>query len=311
MRRQLDDYSEEGEPVAVLTASEGAIYGRFGYGLASTHVQVELDRARSAFLPPVEPEGRFSLVDKPAALAAFPTIFDRHRAQQPGELSRSPGWWELNLRDAEWSRDGASPFFHVLYEGPDGDGYASYRIKEQWDGSAAAHTLRVVHLVATSPAARLAMWNYCLGVDLVATVAGENCPLDEAMRWRLADPRHMGVSLVADWLWVRLVDVPHSLANRRYQAEGRVTFDVVDAFSPQNEGCYRLEGGPAGATCDRTNATAELALSVADLGAAYLGGVRFSTLARAGRVDELTPGAMARADGMFASDPLPWCETDF
>jgi predicted acetyltransferase len=311
MRRQLDDFAEGGQPVAVLTASEGAIYGRFGYGLASTHVQVELDRAETTFRPPVEPEGRFTLLDKAGALAAFPPIFDRHRAQQPGELSRSQGWWQLNLRDPEWSRDGASPFFHVVYEGPEGDGYASYRMKENWDGSVATHTLRVVHLVATSPAARLALWRYCLGVDLVATVVAENCPLDEALRWRLADPRRMRVSMVADWLWVRLVDIPAGLAARRYQAEGAVVFDVADAFCPQNEGCYQLQGGPAGATCDPTTAAPDLALSAADLGAAYLGGVRFSTLARAGRVDELTPGALARADAMFASEPLPWCETDF
>ena len=146
----------------------------------------------------------------------------------------------------------------------------------------AAHTVRVVHLVATSPAARLALWKYCLGVDLISAVSGENCPLDEALRWRLADPRRMGVSTVADWLWVRLVDFPAGLGARQYRAEGRVIFDVADAFCPQSDGRYQLEGGPTGARCDPTTATPDLALSVADLGAAYLGGVRFSTLARAG-----------------------------
>ena len=32
---------------------------------------------------------------------------------------------------------------------------------------------------------------------------------------------------------------------------------------------------------------------------------------RAGRVDEATPGAIARADAAFASDPAPWCATPF
>jgi hypothetical protein len=50
---------------------------------------------------------------------------------------------------------------------------------------------------------------------------------------------------------------------------------------------------------------------VADLGAAYLGGVRFATLARAGRVTELTPDALARADTLFTSEPAPWCATPF
>ena len=33
MRRQLDDVRGWGEPLAVLTASEPEIYGRFGYGV--------------------------------------------------------------------------------------------------------------------------------------------------------------------------------------------------------------------------------------------------------------------------------------
>ena len=52
-------------------------------------------------------------------------------------------------------------------------------------------------------------------------------------------------------------------------------------------------------------------LGVADLGAAYLGGVRFTTLARAGRVMERTAGALARADAAFASEPSAYCSTDF
>ena len=35
MRRQLEDVRDRGEPLAGLFASEGAIYGRFGYGLAT------------------------------------------------------------------------------------------------------------------------------------------------------------------------------------------------------------------------------------------------------------------------------------
>lgn len=34
MKEQLDDISGRGEPIAALWASESAIYGRFGYGLA-------------------------------------------------------------------------------------------------------------------------------------------------------------------------------------------------------------------------------------------------------------------------------------
>ena len=56
---------------------------------------------------------------------------------------------------------------------------------------------------------------------------------------------------------------------------------------------------------------ADLVMSIADLSAAYLGAVRFSTLAHVGRVDERTEGALRRADAMFATDLKPWCIVHF
>jgi predicted acetyltransferase len=35
MQRLLDDAVEHSEPLAILTASEGGIYGRFGFGVTS------------------------------------------------------------------------------------------------------------------------------------------------------------------------------------------------------------------------------------------------------------------------------------
>lgn len=59
--------------------------------------------------------------------------------------------------------------------------------------------------------------------------------------------------------------------------------------------------------CARTEAPADLALGVAELGAAYLGDPVLARLARVGRVEELRPGALAVAALAFAHDPLPWC----
>jgi len=90
-------------------------------------------------------------------------------------------------------------------------------------------------------------------------------------------------------------------------------FEVADAFRPDGAaaGRFALDGGPDGADAARTDADPDLVLAVADLGAAYLGGVNFSTLARAGLVEERTPGALARADAMFRTDPAPFAMTWF
>jgi predicted acetyltransferase len=108
-----------------------------------------------------------------------------------------------------------------------------------------------------------------------------------------------------------LVDVQAALVGRRYDVPGRLVFRVRDAFCPRNEGTYKLEGDPKGADCRRSNGSPDIALDVADLAACYLGGARFSTLWHAGRVEELTPGAVRLADRMFASDLAPWCPHGF
>jgi predicted acetyltransferase len=56
---------------------------------------------------------------------------------------------------------------------------------------------------------------------------------------------------------------------------------------------------------------ADVVCTVNELGAAYLGGVSFRQLQRAGRVEERTKGALARADAMFGWDPAPWSPYDY
>jgi len=311
MRHQLDDFRGRGETVATLLAAESVIYGRFGYGWATTSMAAALDRVHGDFAWPVDPAVRLDLVDKDEAAKALPGMFELVRRRQPGEVSRPEGWWDQFLRDPEWARDGDSELFHVVCQHGSEAGFASYRMKENWDHNIPSYTLRVVQLMGSTPAVRAGLWRYCLDVDLVATVAFENVALQDPVRWMLRDPRRLRATTVADWLWVRLVNVPRALSARRYRVPDRLVIEVSDSFLPENEGRYELDGGPDGARCRRSRAQADLALSVAELGSAYLGGVRLGALAQAGRVAELTPGALARADLMFGSDPPPWCATDF
>jgi predicted acetyltransferase len=121
----------------------------------------------------------------------------------------------------------------------------------------------------------------------------------------------MRVTGATDFLWVRLVDVAGALAARRYEVEGELVIEVDDAFLPDNSGRYRLDGGPDGASAARTDAAPDVRMSVVDLGAAYLGAAPFTTLARAGRAEEVTPGALRRADAMFRSTPAAYSNTPF
>ena len=311
MRRQIDDMHERGEPLAALYASEAPIYGRFGYGLATYMAEIEIQRSQATFLKARSSRGRVVMVDVAAAVDAFTQVWSQVQPTQPGMLTLDARWWRNQLADLETSRQGFSPHYRVVYE-VEGKlaGFALYRIKMDWDATGPIGVLRVGHLIAATADAYAALWRYLLEVDLIARVTAEARPVDEPLRFLLADSRQPKTG-IDDGIWLRLVDVPAALAGRRYATQGRLVLRVRDAFAPWNDGHYELNGGPTDAVCERCTDDPDLELSAADLAAVYLGGNRFHTLHQAGRMQELHRGAVARADAMFASDRTPWCPSHF
>jgi predicted acetyltransferase len=314
MTRQLDDIAERGEPLAVLGASEGAIYSRFGYGQASRRHIVRIDTPRAAFREPLVDDGRVVLVDADTAAKLVPSVFDRARLRTPGDHQCSDGYWQYWFLDKEHWREGATARFYVVHETATGeaDGFAAYRLKSGWDDHARPNgELRLESLVSTNATARAALWRYLLDVDLVTTVCCDWVPVDDPLRHLLADPRAVRVIAEVDDLWVRVLDVPAALAARQYGVDGGLVVEVADPLRPHTGGRFALEGGPDGAECRRSDAEPDLSLSVDALGSLYLGGVGAGVLARAGLVTAHRPDALARADALFRSDPLPFNQTEF
>lgn len=312
MRRQLDEVHDRGEPLAALWASEGGIYQRFGYGLGAFSTSFDIRREWTAFVSSEEVGGRVRLVERGPAMAAFPGVYERVRSERSGFLDRKEARLELRFADQESERDGATPFFYGLYESPTGhvDGYVVYRVKSAWNDFMPGAEVLVEELMAATPEAYAALWRYCFGIDLVGRIRAWHRAVDEPLLVMLAEPRRLRFA-VRDGLWLRVVDVPSALEGRRYAAEGRVVLGVRDQFCPWNEGRFELEAGPEGGRCGASLGRPDIELDVAALAAAYLGGTSFRTLARAGRAEEATPGALRRADSMFATDPAPWCPEVF
>jgi predicted acetyltransferase len=314
MRRQLRDVRDRDEPVAILWASESPIYWRFGYGVAALGASFTIDRKHAALLPDVRPpSGRLRYLELGDAVSQFPLVYDAVRPTRPGFVDR-PGerWWRYRVEDIEEHREGFGPLFFVLHGDEDGepDGYVIYTFKHDWSHGASHGIVRVEELVAATDDAAGDLWRFALDLDLSAVIDAWNRPVDDPLFHMVRDPRRLRME-IQETLWARLVDVASALGARRYGTEGGVVLDVRDAFCPWNEGRYELAAGPEGAECRATSREADVSLSAADLGAVYLGGIRFAVLARAGRVREERPGALARADAMFGWDPLPWCPHAF
>ncbi len=314
MDPQLNDVAERGEAVAVLIASETGIYGRFGYGLGSFTSDVSIGTERSAFIVKPVAGGRLRVIATDEARAVVPSLFERWASSTVGSFPRSPAWWDVTFADHEHHRDGASGGFWVLHVDDAGepDGFARWRTRATWtDGALPRNVVEVQDLCAHDLEVEAALWRFLLDLDLAAEVRFRHAPVDPAVRWRLVEPRRLVTTVVRDWLWVRLVDVAGALALRRYEVDGTLVPDVSDRFRPAQAGRYRLDVEGSAGTAARTDEPADLALDVADLGAAYLGGVRLRALADAGRVTELRAGALRQADATFATHPAPYCHTDF
>jgi predicted acetyltransferase len=305
MRAQLDDIHERGEPVAFLWASEGAIYGRFGYGLAGLSGEIDLLRVHSRFVRPVETDGRFRLLSLEEALKALPPVHEQIAAETPGMYGRTAEWWSTRvLDDPEWRRGGAGEMVRVVLE-RNGEvaGYALYRLKMGFSDGASTGAVQVIEALGVDPEALAAIWRHLLDIDWMERVQAWLLPVDHPLFLLLQEPSRMRFR-VEESVWLRLVDVAGALAARTWAQKEDLVLGVVDPFCPWNEGSYRLDGST-------TTERPDLRLDVRDLAAAFLGGFTFAELGRAGRVEVLVPGAIDRADAAFRTDRAPWCPEIF
>src|SRR5439155_16658408 len=165
-----------GDPLAVLWASEAAIYGRFGYGIAAPTVQMDADRARFAFRDDPGPRGRARMVDLGEATESCMAVYESVRATIPGFTARGREVWDAyRLADPEHWRRGASPKFVAVIEFDDEPvAYAIYRIKSDWEHGFSNSQVKLVETLATSPAAERELWRFIFGIDLITRVQGRH-----------------------------------------------------------------------------------------------------------------------------------------
>ena len=302
MRAQLELLHETGESLAILWASEGGIYGRFGYGLGTQSARLVLPRGARFRRDVVVDPAPVRELPRERALPLVRDVYDRVWSTRAGYLDRTDSAWEYHLFDWPERRDGQTRYRFAVHP----QAYAVYRTKLDWRDQGPNSTVTVHTLVAATPAAYAAILRYLLDIDLVGEVV-LRLGIDEPLVHMLADPR-AAVRTMFDALWVRVVDVDRALMARRYLAPLDLVLAVDDELCPWNAGRWRLVVGPDGqAEVTRTDAPADLALDVATLGAAFLGGTRLSTLAAAGRVRECHPGTLARASLAFLHDEEPRC----
>ncbi|MGW2088007.1 GNAT family N-acetyltransferase [Streptomyces sp. NPDC001880] len=318
MAADLAAAKERGDVVATLIAAEYPIYGRYGFGPAAWTTEWEIDVPRAGLDPhwpgPSEQDGgRIDLVSGADVRKLGPVLHDRLRARQHGVINRDERWWALSTGEIQPGPEPWTEPFFAVYSNAAGevDGLIVYRADDKWgDAKQPLNRATVLGQIAVTPAAERALWHFVCSIDWITTVrSGYRAP-DDLLPLLLPDPRAARVVTQADWLWVRVLDVVRALEARTYAAAGTLTLDIHDATG-LTAGRYRLEATASGATCTPTTSGADLALDVRELGTLYLGDESPTRLAALGRVEELTPGAVALAETMLRAGRRAWCPDEF
>jgi predicted acetyltransferase len=298
MRQQFSDMRAAAEPIAVLWASEGRIYQRFGYGLAARKLAFSVDSREVRVTADI---GGGQLRDGSVAdlRDAIVKVYDEVFAERPGYSERTPVLWDYRLSDPQSERRHATELHALLHTGDSGpDGYALWAGHDRWDDGGPDSEVKIRELVATTPTAYAALWNHLLTMDLTRSANLWCVPVDDPLQYMVNEPRRLGAR-ITDAIWLRVLDVPAALAARRYAAPVDVVIEVSDGIIDANNGRFRLIGSPTAATCTPTTDPADLSCTVGALGAAYLGDASLAQLAGAGTVHESRPGTLAAAATAF------------
>ena len=299
MGRLCEGYHAAGRPCAVLMASEGSIYRRFGYGAATRSVKITVDRRRASLRSPAD-SSAVEYLTAEEARKRLPELHRRWQQMTPGALNRTDVWWDHLFRDRESQRNGMSEKFYLVHP----DGYLTYRASEKWADGHSDNRCLIVDYRPLTQQAHAALWQVLLGMDLFVTIESWQLPADDPLPFLLNDFRQVRTVAGMDGLWLRPVSLPALLAGRRYA----VDFEAVIETAGER---VALAGGPDGAECSPTDKPAQLWLDRPELGSIYLGGYRLHTLARAGlaRVDD--PALLDRLDLAFGTDRAPRFGTNF
>lgn len=285
----------DGLPLTIFTASEGTIYGRFGYDPAVTDTTVSIDRRRVEFRPTTPDPGGVVMATLESAAGHIRAVYERWQQRTSAAQERPEAKWALVFDDPEGRRSGVSSVFVLTHP----DGYALYQRRRDAHES----VVTVSEIRAVTPSAHAALWRVLLGLDLVDRVEATLAE-DDPLQYLFTDPRTVRVTQRGDALWARVMDVPAALVARGYEGELDTVVDVHDPFRAAG-GRFALRVRDGVADCSPTTRPADLSFDIAVLGALYFGGHRARALAAAHRIDVVDPAALRAFDAAFATARAP------
>lgn len=303
-------YRDAGLGLAILTASLGAIYQRFGYAITSMRAEVEVDPTEIRFASGPRPSGTVRLTDRPDQ-ALLEGLYARYIAAKTGPILRDDLIWRTQTLD-EQDKKIAGVYVAVYEEAGEPLGYAVYDTREHDYGDRAERwqKLTLRELVWLTAPAYVALWEHVASHDLAKSIAWLRAHEDDPLFYLLEEPRRAAPQWHDDVL-TRVVDVPLALASRPYGGAASLRFAVVDARCDWNAGVWELETDGERSEVRRSGGAPQLTLPVHSLASLVTGALSASELAELGRVEVADHASLGEWDRTFAIAGRPFILNDF
>ena len=252
MRASLRQAREQGFALAALTASEGAIYGRFGFGVAAygTAMTVRAHHGlqlRAGVREHLESAGfRVILPSWEGFRDAYDAIYPRFQRSHVGQIGNTEAYRQRASGSTNaWARVGISDEYRPMLVLDRAGEPAGFALAVP-DGE---RRLRIGDIGALTPLAELALWDALAATDLVGELVWEEASVETPLRWALANGRDLVTGEASDTLWVRLLDLDAAFTARGLATDGTLILTVDDAEGfiggswviDQQGGCTRVE----------------------------------------------------------------------
>jgi predicted acetyltransferase len=298
----FEQWEREQSVFSILTASEGTIYERFGYGPAAFEQKVRIDLRRAELRAPAPADSRVRFADADQIRDRVPELHDRWVSTRPGAIVRAPVWWNMIFADRPILRDGRSGLHYLLHP----DGYASYRIHRESESTSVAE---VSELFAVTDEAHSDLWRVLVGLDLLPAITATT-PVDDPLPLKLTDLRAPAVTGIRDSMWLRILDVPAALTMREYGLDAEFVIEVADKFR-NSGGRFRLVITDGRAEVTETEAEPTVTMDISVLGSLYLGAYRAVDFAAAERLWAVDGPTLHALDQALSTDRKPVAGTFF
>ena len=311
MEGLLHRAKERQVPLAALWASMGAIYQRFGYGLATTQVNYEIPLRFIEFQFGERPSGGVRRMSRDEAMPHLESVYRAYAEPGNGLLKRGKIFWDMMLKRSEGQNVWIGVYFDAEGEAR---GYCLYKTRfdvELFPES--PQIMDVFDFVWLDMEAYRGLWAYLGGHDLVDRIRFDYMAEDDPAPSLFLEPRRLHRS-THDGVWMRVVDAAAALAGRGYDLPGEAVIEIIgDEICPWNNGCYRLNvaGEDVNVIKLGGSASPDMVATPEAVASLVSGHSRASDLARMGRIAIPDASREAALDALFSTRRRPHCPNMF